>query len=178
MTADRGALALAAAEAASVLPDLRLVVFERWDDGLAAAFHRLESSSFRRELRYDRAELEERAARPGFEGLLAFGGREPEAGAVAYEWMRPGVLYLDVLAVRLPGRGLGSKLMEAVVRGARKAGYGALRLDTETVSERGQPLVDWYRRFGFLTADPEEDDGPEGNVPMVLSLSGQPGRRE
>ncbi|MFW9919931.1 MAG: GNAT family N-acetyltransferase [Candidatus Thorarchaeota archaeon] len=131
-------------------------------------FMELESGAFRAELRYSSEELEERLAN---EDLLFFfiassGGRE--AVVLAYEDPdNPNsALYLDTIAVKSTGRGLGSLLMRALIDYAKAKSYLLIRLDTEQVNEKGQQLVRFYQSLGFHETDSTED----GNISMELRI--------
>jgi GNAT superfamily N-acetyltransferase len=60
------------------------------------------------------------------------------------------------------GRGLGATLVETLVRAARDAGYGTLRLDTAPFMDRARRL---YRTLGF---EPFDGADPVTDVPAPL----------
>jgi|GEM_PF-4345465 len=137
--------------------------FHRWTPKLVAAFRKVESEAFREELRYSRMEMRSRSHETGFEGLTVWHHHQPIAVVIIRSGMVPKSLYLDTLAVVETGGGIGGRLLRSILEEAEIDGYGQVDLDTEQVSERGIPLVDWYRRHGFRVV---ETDKSSGNVSM------------
>ncbi|TVR74404.1 MAG: GNAT family N-acetyltransferase [Spirochaetaceae bacterium] len=92
--------------------------FTWWDRELQSVLESIEESAFPPALRYSYEEMLERAGRPGFEGILVSdpgGATPPAAIMIVY---RPGAttVYLDTLAVRSRGRGIGSALLRFLIR--------------------------------------------------------------
>jgi len=131
-------------------------------------FVELESDAFRSELRYSAEELEERLSNDDLLFLFITSSKGREAVVLAYEDPdNPGsALYLDTIAVKTTGHGLGSLLMKTLIRYAIAKSYSRVRLDTEDMNEKGQKLVKFYQGIGFTTTETTDD----GNVTMELTL--------
>jgi ribosomal protein S18 acetylase RimI-like enzyme len=131
-------------------------------------FVEIESGAFRPELRYSQEELEKRLENNNLLFLFLTSDEEREGVVLAYDDpdSPDDTLYLDTIAVKKTRQGLGRVLMDALVRYARIKEYRAIRLDTETVNERGHELVKFYQSLGFSETDATED----GNISMMLNL--------
>ncbi|OGD53701.1 hypothetical protein A3K81_05680 [Candidatus Bathyarchaeota archaeon RBG_13_60_20] len=122
---------------------------------------------FREELRYTRAELEERSHRPGFTCFLLSLEGKPIAYDYGYDDDEPGAFYSDSAATLIERRGVGSTLsaLEAVYCYGR--GYRRVKLSTEERDEVGRALRRYWERFGFTVISTDEDD----NIVMVMELT-------
>lgn len=108
-------------------------------------------------------------ARPGGRLLLVREGNEA-AGCGALRPLAPGLGEMMRMWVRpqLRGRGLGRQLAEALLAGAREAGYKAVRLNTLAIMPEARAL---YRSLGFAKVE-EAGAGRQlpGTVFMELKL--------
>ena len=144
--------------------------FSRWNGELQKALQCIEEKAFPPDQRYSREEMVERAARPGFEGILVLERTGQEAIAIMIVY-RPetGSIYLDTLAVCRQGHGIGSALLRFLIRrceaSAGRNGIREIRLDTEGCTE--SPLRAYYQRFGFGVAS---EDRTRGNITMVRKV--------
>jgi GNAT superfamily N-acetyltransferase len=88
------------------------------------------------------------------ETVLGCGGLRP---------LGPGVAEIKRMYVRpeARGRGLGRKLLDALLAAARQADYQEVRLDTDGLMPTARQL---YRAAGFQRCDPY----PESEIPMAL----------
>lgn len=123
--------------------------FCTWTESLLHTFDQVERSCFRPELVYTREELREREQMNGFEGLVLYLEGNAVAVLLIYADALPGMIFLDTLAVTIPGRGIGSRILQVLIDTLRSRGYRGLSLETEWVNERGQNLVAFYQKFGF-----------------------------
>ncbi len=131
-------------------------------------YEELEHLSFRPQLRYTRAELTDRLQ--STESLLMFilaDGR-PEVVLLGYALadVSRRTFYLDTIAVRRRGLGIGTEVIRALINWLRSAGYESIELDTEETDEKGIPLCSFYRRLGFQIVSTYED----GDIRMKLVL--------
>ncbi len=77
------------------------------------------------------------------------------------------IFYLDTIAVRQKGRGIGKIILGALIDWARKMAYTMIQLDTEEENEVGLRLTYYYQQLGFRIINSEEDTG---NITMQLTL--------
>ena len=101
--------------------------------------------------------------RPGDTGVVAVDGAF-RVGAAWYRRFRPDAPGYGFVDERTPeltiavvpsrrGRGIGERLLSALLERAKEDGYGAVSLSVE----RGSPAVRLYERFGFRTVDERAD---------------------
>jgi ribosomal protein S18 acetylase RimI-like enzyme len=149
--------------------ELKLVLPKSCDEQCFRWFHILEEEDFRFELRYTREEIAERLNYP--EVLFFFIIKEeiPEILVLGYNSpdYESRVFYLDTVAVRQRGRGIGDIVMRFLIHRALNKGYKAIILDTEEKDEKGIPLQHFYEEHGFEAITRTE----RGDLTMRLDLS-------
>ena len=121
--------------------------------------------NFEREL----AELPGRYAPPDGRLLLAL-SNEQIAGCVGLRKLDDGVCEMKRLYVKpeFRGQGLGKALTVRLIEEARRAGYGAMRLDTLPAQMDG--AVKLYRFLGFREIEPYYHNPVEGALFLELTL--------
>lgn len=134
-------------------------------DNYLCNYFELEKKAFRDELRYSLEELTERINKNNLLFILLFSNEEAKAMVLGYE-QNPINYYLDSLAVKDEGKGLGTLLLNSLISWIKVQNYRKIVLDTEHQNERGLPLVRFYQKNGFRIAKETED----GNVTMEYLL--------
>ena len=144
------------------------LVFPGEPDTYYQWFREIEKDSFREELRYTVDDLEERLQRDDILFLFFLSGDGPEILLLAYSDSDSleKTIYLDTIAVKSRGQGIGSLVMKTLIEYSRKKGYTRILLDTEQQNDHNQELVTFYRKFGFRETEISED----GNITMELVL--------
>jgi len=140
--------------------ELDIVFPTEWNRHSFSLFHSMEESGFRRELQYSFKEVTKSLEKPelvfwfitedGEPQVLLFGYAIPDEKAKSF--------YLDTLAVRRRGEGIGDIVMEFLIRWAKTKQYQAIVLDTELRDEKGIPLQQFYAKHGFETVSTSEND--------------------
>lgn len=140
--------------------ELEIVFPTEWNRHYFSLFHGMEEAGFRRALQYSFRELTKSLenlelvfwfitadAKPQ---ILLFGYAIPDGEAKSF--------YLDTLAVRRRGEGIGDIVMEFLIRWAQTKQYQAIVLDTELRDEKGIPLQQFYAKHGFETVSSSNND--------------------
>jgi ribosomal protein S18 acetylase RimI-like enzyme len=140
--------------------ELDIVFPTEWNRHYFSLFHSMEETGFRRALQYSFEELTKNLENPelvfwfitadGEPQVLLFGYSIPDEKAKSF--------YLDTLAVRRRGEGIGDIVMEFLIRWAQTKQYQAIVLDTELRDEKGIPLQHFYAKHGFETVSISEND--------------------
>jgi hypothetical protein len=121
---------------------------------------KIESITFRDELRYNLWELMTKSQKRGFILIMVSQGREPLAFFFGYEDDElPGGYYGDTLASLAEGKGVGSSLFALVHIYCYENGYTYFTCHTEEIDEKGRKLRDWYisRGMGYINTTEHGD---------------------
>jgi ribosomal protein S18 acetylase RimI-like enzyme len=147
---------------------VELVFPQSWTYDSSMWFKEIEKHSFRSELQYRDEEIQERLRMEGLLLLFISVQGRPEALILGYHLDESVIetFYLDTIAVRMRGKGVGPTLMRWLMKWAKKNGYERIALDTELENESGLRLRDFYRKLGFIEGHIDEN----GNIPMSISL--------
>ncbi len=148
---------------------VKLVFPSKWDKTCHSWYEALEQEAFREELRYTPEEVFERIDKPDLLLFFAMSGQQPYAVLLSYtmegEWEK--TLYVDTIAVREQGKGIGRAIMNAIIEYGHLKNYRAIVLDTEEQNEKGLPLRRFYEKLGFVLDDLDE----RGNLTMRTSTT-------
>jgi ribosomal protein S18 acetylase RimI-like enzyme len=144
-----------------VYPQSLTAQYQNW-------FWDIEAQSFRESLRYDIRELEKRFKAKNVLLLFIVVNHEPEGVILGYKDYSEerNIFYLDTIAVKTRGMGIGRIMVRHLIEWAKACGYTAIVLDTEEVTEIGIPLVQFYKKLGFVIQNIEDD----GNITMSFQL--------
>lgn len=156
--------------AVSVLGEDAEIIFpEIWSERYLSWYKEIERSSFRPSLTYSIEEIEERLQKEAVLLMFIVNGDVPEGLIFGYrlEESSDDIFYLDTVAVKQKGRGLGKVIFNTIISWAKKMGFSSIQLDTEHENEIGFQLVKFYQNLGFQIIYSDEETG---NITMQLKL--------
>ena len=147
---------------------LDIVFPKEWNIQCFSWFHIIEEEDFRWELRYSFEEIAKILGNPDLVFWFVTNDGDPQILLLGYSIPSEPVksFYLDTLAVRRRGKGIGHIVMDFLIRWARTKRYGAIILDTESSDEKGIPLHQFYEKHGFKTVS----RSATGNITMKCFL--------
>lgn len=150
-------------------PTVKIVFPETWSGEYLSWYRDIEQNSFRPSLTYSEDEITERLTEADV--LLMFITVDGVADGLVFGYTLDGVsietFYLDTIAVKQKGKGIGRIILKTLIRWARKMGYRSMQLDTEFENEVGFRLSSFYEYLGFKIVDTDEEIG---NITMQLLL--------
>lgn len=148
-----------------------VVVFfpQTWSNEYLSWYKEIEQNSFRPELIYSQEEIENRLAKEEVVMMFILKHRTPEGLLLGYrlEHTSEDVFYLDTIAIKQKGRGIGKIVLNILFEWARKMGYQSIQLDTEEANETGIRLSYFYQQLGFGIISSDDETG---NITMQLRL--------
>jgi GNAT superfamily N-acetyltransferase len=153
-----------------ILGDRVEIVFpETWSEKYLSWFREIERSSFRPSLAYSEEEIMERLAEEDVLMMFITVDDCPEGLLLGYTYVDMPVetFYLDTIAVKQKGKGVGRIISMVLIKWAKKMGYKRMQLDTEYENEKGIPLNLFYESLGFKVVDIDDE---LGNITMQLPL--------
>lgn len=148
---------------------IELVFPKEWSEQYFSWFREIEQTAFRSELTYNTDEILERLASPDLLIMFILLNEKPQALLLGYSQDVTNVeaFYLDTIAVKQRGRGVGQVMLLSLFEWARKMGYRRIELDTEAENETGHHLSAFYEKLGFVVT---AEDIETGNISMCLTL--------
>ncbi|TFG16161.1 MAG: GNAT family N-acetyltransferase [Promethearchaeota archaeon] len=146
--------------------NVSLIFPKAWNTEYYYWFQEIEKDAFRGELRYSFEEVEEKVNAEGVLFLFILINNVPEAFILgnASQIESREVFFLDTIAVKNRGRGIGKMLLKFLINWVKKEKYMGIFLYTEDIDEKNISLRDFYERFGFVLEKQEVD----GNLSMIL----------
>jgi len=142
---------------------------ETWSEKYLSWYKEIEQSSFRPSLRYSREEIDERLGNESVLMMFILNDNVPEGLVLGYrlENTTEDIFYLDTIAVKQKGRGLGKNILKVLFEWARKMGFSSIQLDTEYKNETGIQLSNFYQKLGFKVINTDDETG---NITMQFKL--------
>ena len=147
---------------------LEIIFPEEWNEQYFSWFHTIEKEDFRLELQYSFEEVAKILESPDLVFWFVIMEGEPQILLLGHSVLKESVksFYLDTLAVRRRGKGIGHVVMDFLIRWARTKQYQTIILDTELVDEKGIPLQQFYAKHGFKVSARSKT----GNITMKRVL--------
>ena len=146
---------------------IRVVIPDELTDEVLKWYHQIDQTAFRDELQYSDDELRERWEKPNKQFIFLVDETGPLAVHLGYDLEKDSdTYYIDTLATKLEGKGIGSILANHIKEYAKEEEYTDLQLDTEAVNERGVPLKHFYEKNGFI----QTESSPDGNITMKYKI--------
>jgi len=134
-----------------------ITIHTHLSDDIIAHLEGIDHEKFRQELWYTRDEFLEMARQKDFVCFVLSVNREPVAFLCGYDYQAdPQGFFLDEVATRIEGKGLGRILIILLLVYCYELGYGSVVLYTEDLDQEGRPLREFYNNLGFsyVTTDP------------------------
>lgn len=150
-------------------PTTELVFPEDWSVQYLEWFREIERSSFRDSLTYSEEEILERLVKDDVLLMFVTVNNHPEGLLLGHtlRGVTNEIFYLDTVAVKQKGRGIGPIIISVLIKWAKKMGYLKMQLDTELEDEKGIRLTAFYENLGFTIIDRDDETG---NITMQLDL--------
>ncbi|TFG29616.1 GNAT family N-acetyltransferase [Candidatus Thorarchaeota archaeon] len=142
---------------------------ETWSERYLSWYKEIEMNAFRPALTYSREEIEERLEKESVLMMFILNAGVPEGLVLGYrlEASTDDIFYLDTIAVKQKGRGIGKAILNVMFEWAKKMGFSSVQLDTEQENEIGILLCNFYQKLGFKIIYTDEETG---NITMELTL--------
>ena len=137
-----------------------IVIFVSPNNQVLDIIETIDHEKFREELWVSIEELEEKTKRKGFIAFLIYLKSEPIA--FLYGCQNPEIksgFYLDEVATRIEGKGVGKILIVLSLIFCVEAGYTHSTLYTENSDEKGRRLKEFYEHIGFQLIESENEYG-------------------
>ncbi len=128
------------------------------DEKLIKKLTEIDHEKFRNELWYSNGELLEKSLKKDFICLIADVNDGPTAFLYGYDdEFDPHWFFLDEIATRIEGRGIGKVLIVLLLVHCFELNYTFVTLYTEDQDEKGRRLRMFYEHLGFtyMSTDPE-----------------------
>ena len=146
---------------------IQVIVPEYLTDEILNWYHQIDQTAFRKELQYSDEELKERWNKPNKQLIFLVDETGPLAVHLGYDLEKDSdTYYIDTLASKVEGKGIGSILTNHIKDYAKQEDYSELQLDTEAVNERGVLLKHFYEKNGFRIFH----NDPNGNLTMKFKI--------
>ncbi|MBD3206736.1 hypothetical protein GF319_10405 [Candidatus Bathyarchaeota archaeon] len=118
----------------------------------------IDHEKFREELWVTHQELEEKTRQKGFIAFMIYTDEQPIAFLYGYqEPGDPSGFFLDEIATRIEGKGIGKILIVLSLIYCVEVSYDHVALYTEQSDDKGRRLEEFYEHMGFylVNRDPE-----------------------
>jgi GNAT superfamily N-acetyltransferase len=110
----------------------------------------IDHEKFREELWITHEELEEKTGQRGFIAFMLYSDGQPVAFLYGYQVpVDPSGFFLDEVATRIEGRGIGKILIVLSLIYCGEVGYDYIILYTEKSDDKGRSLEEFYEHMGF-----------------------------
>jgi len=147
---------------------LGIVFPEEWNEKYFSWFHVVEEETFRLELQYSFEEIARILEHKDLVFCFITVEDQPQILLLGYSICNGNTksFYLDTLAIRHRGKGIGHLVLDFLISWARTKQYQIIILDTELIDEKGFPLPQFYAKHGFKIVGQSET----GNITMKYFL--------
>ena len=145
---------------------ITLIFPNKFSDKFFEDFKEIEKKAFRKELRYTYNEIKERLGRNDilFLFILSDGNLEGLVLGYSTEFNNKNLFFLDTIAVKTRGKGIGKIIMNHLIEWLKSKGYEGISIFTEVLDEKNFQLQEFYEKLGFVL----ESIDHKGNLSMKL----------
>jgi len=146
--------------------NIKMLFPDKFDDKYYGWFREIEQVAFREELRYSFEEVREKVENKNLLFLFILFDELPAAVILGYSSQMDSkkVFFLDTIAIREKGRGIGTILLKCLIDWLKKEAYLGIKVYTEEIDEKNIRLQNFYEKLGFIL----ETKDPNGNLNMAL----------
>lgn len=138
---------------------IKIIIRSFLNEALISQITAIDNEKFRAELWYTSEELLEKTKKKDFTCFLVYLDENPVAFLYGYDDdFDPSWFFLDEIATRIEGRGIGNVLITLLLMYCAELDYRYVTLYTESSDDKGRPLKMFYEHIGFnhLADDPEK----------------------
>ena len=152
-----------------------ILIFLNPNEQLLDQLEAIDHEKFREELWITHEELEEKTRQRGFIAFMVYSDGQPVAFLYGYQEPEdPYGFFLDEVATRIEGRGIGKILIVLSLIYCVEVGYDHIILYTEKSDDKGRRLEEFYGHMGFYLLNRDHQLGSimrhdidkEGLVPL------------
>jgi len=127
---------------------------------MIASLEAIDHDKFRSELWYTHDDLINKTRMKDFICFIASVNSEPTAFLYGYDDVEnPAGFFLDEVATRIEGKGIGKVLIVLALVYCYELGYTYVSLYTEDLDEKGRKLREFYEHLGFRYIETAPDKG-------------------
>jgi ribosomal protein S18 acetylase RimI-like enzyme len=120
----------------------------------------IDHEKFRSELWYESNEIIEKSRKKDFVCFILYMSSKPTAFLYGYDDDNdPKWFFLDTIATRVEGKGIGKMLMSLLKSYCSELGYQQIILYTEDQDEKGRKLRQFYESLGFKYKYTDKEKG-------------------
>jgi hypothetical protein len=140
--------------------DFRITMETKLDSLKISAIQRLDTKTFRKELRYSVEEFIERTKQPDFYCLLIYNQDLLVAFLFGYkDESFDSAFYLDTIASILQRKGIGTLLLQCALVICYLMGFEYMTLRTELTDEKGKHPFEFFKKNGFYRFECSPEEG-------------------
>jgi len=154
--------------------NVSIVVRHFLTESIISRLVEIDHEKFRSELWYNSKELIDKTRKKDYVCLLLYVSSKPTAFLYGYgDENNPNWFFLDEIATKVEGKGIGKTLIRLVQAYCYELGYHQIVLYTEDQDEKGRMLRQFYQSLGFIYMYTDPEKGVVMNYSVISPASAQ-----